>query len=493
MTSITEMKLLPGQALSVWSDCCAKIGLQWYLYGDALLCAQGYGRFPASLKSAQVAVQLADLPAVTGELLSLLPEDWSLDTAHFALRKGAVRFKKEDEIVLEVHILIPVASPEAAEALSNQVQQFRDRTRDQILNLQILNFITLKLFKKGLRSAIGSRREKAFHHLLSLKDTLTGEPKYYCDCLTAKSGAVFPASALSGTETLTCQEGAYPVFSGWRGYLEAAYGDYETGLTDDIGCGLTVEEKNELRAHQARCREALAFVQEVSQEFGLRYYLLAGSVLGAVRHQGFIPWDDDIDIGIRVEELEHFEDVIRRELPLRLPAGFTLVQVGPKNGYHRMFSKICYGGRCCIDLWPLVPTYTRGMKARVTWYFGKIITKVHYKKMGQAPNRFAAIVNVMSLFLTDSMALKLAKWNERKYIRSNAPAYINLYSIYRRDKETILLKWLNTPATASFDGITVPVVGCTEEYLTHLYGDYMAFPAPWNRASRHADRFEKTE
>ena len=41
----------------------------------------------------------------------------------------------------------------------------------------------------------------------------------------------------------------------------------------------------------------------------------------------------------------------------------------------------------------------------------------------------------------------------------------------------------------NFAGIEVPVMGCTDEYLTHMYGDYMTQPLPWNRTHRHAARF----
>lgn len=280
-----------------------------------------------------------------------------------------------------------------------------------------------------------------------------------------------------------------PVFSGYRDYLAAIYGDYENGLFDEIGCGLTVEEKDALRKHQARCFEALTFVQELSKEFGLRYYLIAGSVLGAVRHGGFIPWDDDIDIGIRVEEIEAFEAVVREHLPQRLPEGFTLEQSGADNPYPRMFSKICYEGRCCIDLWPLIPTYKDGMKAKLLWYFGKVITKVHYQKIGHEVTKYQKIVKLASALLSDKMVMKMARRNERKYMDVKTPCYINLYSIYRRNKETMQRAWLDDEATAIFNGLEVPVVGHTKVYLTHLYGNFMGFPLPWKRVSRHVARF----
>lgn len=289
---------------------------------------------------------------------------------------------------------------------------------------------------------------------------------------------------------LRCDGEEYPVPGGYEEYLTLAYGDWEKGLYDDIGCGLTVEEKQALKEHQAHCVQALEFVQSVSEEFGLRYYLLAGSVLGAVRHGGFIPWDDDIDLGIRIEDLERFEEVIKAELPRRLPEGFCLVQSGPNNPYPRMFSKICYEGRCCMDLWPLVPTHVNGIRAKFLWFFAKIITKVHYYKIGYTVTRFLKIVKPMSLVLTDKMTMALARRNERQFVGKRPSAYVNLYSIYHKDKETIRRRWLDWETTMDFNGITVPVIGCTEEYLTHMYGDFTWFPPPWKRASRHVERFE---
>lgn len=235
--------------------------------------------------------------------------------------------------------------------------------------------------------------------------------------------------------------------------------------------------------------ELLEQFMDICENHGLRYYAIGGTLLGAVRHKGFIPWDDDIDVGIRVEELDQFEALVREHLPKHLPDGFELVQSGANNPYPRMFSKICYEGRCCIDLWPLVPTYMNGVRAKLTWYFAKIITKAHYYKIGYKVTAFLKFVKPMCFFLNDKMIMKLARYNERRYAKKQTPAYINLYSIYRREKETIKREWLDTPATKSFDGLEVPVVGCTEQYLEHLYGDYMMKPAPWKRASRHVERF----
>ena len=320
-------------------------------------------------------------------------------------------------------------------------------------------------------------------------DILCDTKEHYCEIYDGKEPVRLEKKLFAQTEMLACQDSQFPVFSGYREYLSKVYGDYENGLTDDIGVGLNTEEKLALREHQVRCREALAFVQELSQEFGLRYYLIAGSVLGAVRHGGFIQWDDDVDIGIRIEDLEEFEAVVREYLPKRLPEGFTLEQPGVDDPYPRIFSKICYEGRCCIDLWPLVPAYTKGIRSIYAWYFGKFIAKAHYIKINRPNVKYRKFINLFIFFLKDKQVMWLARRNERRYINRRTPAYINLYSVYRREKELIMRQWLDTPAMRNFGGIEVPVVGCTEEYLTHLYGDYMTYPAPWKRTSRHFERF----
>ena len=117
------------------------------------------------------------------------------------------------------------------------------------------------------------------------KEIFTGLKTLTCDVLDFKPSEI--ATGAKPELVNTEEKLILPVFSGYEEYLTTVYGDYKDGLTDEIGCGLTKEEKEELKNHQAKCFEALSFLQELSLEFGLRYYLIAGSVLGAVRHGGF--------------------------------------------------------------------------------------------------------------------------------------------------------------------------------------------------------------
>ena len=290
-------------------------------------------------------------------------------------------------------------------------------------------------------------------------------------------------------EERNCEGKNYPVPVECHRILTQVYADYKTGLYDELGVGFTQEDREKLKAHQARCKQALLFLEKLSQECGIHYYLEAGSALGAERHGGFIPWDDDIDVGIRIEDLDLFEKKIAQFLPERLGAGFTLDQPAAEHDYPRMFSKICYQGRCCIDLWPFVPTWEHGFRAQSVWLLSKLTTKIHYRKIGYPVKRFGTIAGVLGGLLSDRQVMRLARWNERRFSGGTAPCYINLYSIYGREKETFPAQWLDPPARVMFEGIEVSTVGATDDYLKHLYGDYRKLPPPWERVSHHWERF----
>lgn len=492
--------------LTEWAKACDFPGIKWYLYRETLLCANGYHGFPDELENVQVAVKAENLPAVIRMVIPRLPKEWRLDKQEFVRKAGALQLKYEGTNILSISVLCGIEDRGQLDALSKKVKGIRRVSPI----MQVAHSLARRLnqaFRKPFVKILDRSVEKKFARLVALAGQSGGEKPYYCDAFADTQNLMWSRDLLADTTMISVRpiqkaaqnaagescdsvkseaaEAAFPAFSGYRQYLEKVYGDYEKGLFDGIGVGLTADEKKALRLHQEKCIEALTFLQNLSKQHNLRYCLIAGSVLGAVRHGGFIPWDDDVDIGVRVEELETFERMVKENLPKH----FTLEQSEANNPYPRMFSKICYEGRCCIDIWPLVPTYPDGKRAVFQWYFGKLITKVHYKKIGHEVAKYGRIAKVIAIFLSDKTVMKLARKNERKYISKDTDTYINLYSVYKREKEIIYRSWLDHAVTATFEGIEVPIVGCTEVYLTHLYGNFMSYPAPWKRASRHVARF----
>ena len=76
---------------------------------------------------------------------------------------------------------------------------------------------------------------------------------------------------------------------------------------------MAVEQK-ELRKAQLIMLDMLVEFDAICKKHNLKYWLDSGTLLGAVRHQGFIPWDDDIDLSMPVEDYNRFKEIATSEL-----------------------------------------------------------------------------------------------------------------------------------------------------------------------------------
>ena len=94
--------------------------------------------------------------------------------------------------------------------------------------------------------------------------------------------------------------------------------------------------------------EILAIMDEihrVCQIKNIKYYLIGGSMLGAVRHKGFIPWDDDLDIAMPREDFERFVEGATEWLS----SGFSLEWITTNPNHVYLFAKITKKGTLFID------------------------------------------------------------------------------------------------------------------------------------------------
>ena len=93
------------------------------------------------------------------------------------------------------------------------------------------------------------------------------------------------------------------------------------------------------RLHESML-EILDAIAEVCEKNDISWYLAAGTALGALRHGGFIPWDDDIDVGMMREDYDRFLEIA----PQALPERFEILIPGVTPGYAPLFAKVCIKG-----------------------------------------------------------------------------------------------------------------------------------------------------
>lgn len=94
-------------------------------------------------------------------------------------------------------------------------------------------------------------------------------------------------------------------------------------------------EGSELRILQLKMLDVLSFVDEVCRRHNLSYWLSGGTLLGAVVHDGFIPWDDDIDIEMMRDDYKKLLKILEDELPSHL-----YLQTPKEKGYSLLLTKI---------------------------------------------------------------------------------------------------------------------------------------------------------
>lgn len=92
--------------------------------------------------------------------------------------------------------------------------------------------------------------------------------------------------------------------------------------------------------------ELLQKVAEVCDKYGLTWYAAYGTLLGAIRHEGFVPWDDDMDIWLKRNDYNKLMKV----LPKELPEGFLVKSCLTEVGYDQFHSCVCTGN--CVSIEP---------------------------------------------------------------------------------------------------------------------------------------------
>lgn len=95
-------------------------------------------------------------------------------------------------------------------------------------------------------------------------------------------------------------------------------------------------ESSDLRRMQMRMVDMLKEVDRICQKYDIPYWLSGGTLLGSIRHGGFIPWDDDLDIELMENDFQRFVEVA----PLELPSNLTVQNHATDKGYYFTYAKV---------------------------------------------------------------------------------------------------------------------------------------------------------
>lgn len=265
----------------------------------------------------------------------------------------------------------------------------------------------------------------------------------------------------------------------------------------EVRCGFSVSEKRK-KIWKVEL-DLLNRLQQICEKYGLRYYASNGTLLGAVRHQGFVPWDDDLDVMMPRADYERLVEIARQELEEPY-----VMHVSDSEGiYFRNYARIrnrnttalCrpdFGRDTCqgifIDIFPMDCRPEAWLKWAVQRVFiyglHRMLTLYVYGDMpANASKGKARIKRVLRKALVffwngpegyGKLGRLHEEWRKKYNGEPGADYYVvthnkNIYE-YRRE-------WFSGYEDCRFEGGKVRVPKGFDDILKKLYGDYMKFPS----------------
>lgn len=238
-------------------------------------------------------------------------------------------------------------------------------------------------------------------------------------------------------------------------------------------------EQGETRNRQCQLvmLRMLKILDYLCTKHNINYFLTGGTLLGAIRHQGFIPWDDDLDIGMTRNEYEKFLCLAVRELPNDI-----FFQNSETDNYYPQNSNVD------ARLRDKYSSYNHIGIENNKWHEGLQIDIFVYDRAFIPHNFFIVCQNVFLKWATSSHGRAKVLEKISKYSPFNlvyASNYLQYYGMrnygsnYIKEKE--ILKLVKT----KFEDMEFNIPQGWHNCLARQYGDYMKLPSPQKQQSDH--------
>ena len=249
-------------------------------------------------------------------------------------------------------------------------------------------------------------------------------------------------------------------------------------------------------AHQQAMLTLLAELDRVCKALDIPYVLFAGTLLGAVRHQGFIPWDDDLDVMMLREDYDRFlaqaetllesrQFYLQKEFSEHWPLFFSKLRL---NGttclekYHPKDPKIHQG--IYIDIFPCDNARDSTLGRKLQFAASKVVIAKALDKRGyDTDSRGKKWFIGLCRLLPKAPFLRLAKAG-----KADSETVHSFFAAARDyHKNVYPRRYFTQRSTLPFEGAAYPVPEAYDALLRSLYGDYMQMPPPEQRlCKQHA-------
>lgn len=253
--------------------------------------------------------------------------------------------------------------------------------------------------------------------------------------------------------------------------------------------------------------DALSELDRVARTHGLRYFLAYGTLIGALRHSGFIPWDDDIDVLMPREDYERLYDLARQGA---LRPHYSIASYRDESSIYSYFKLIDTRTRACesfiderhalglwVDIFPIERVDIDSPRLRAIKR--RAYRLVNLRAFAASDPRYAtsalarAVKTLIHPFTKRLDSYAIARSSDELAESANLPKtraddentrYVLLVDD-RMDRHVFAPEQLFPSRTASFEGRSFPIPARSEELLESYYGDWRTIPAEKDRPPQH--------
>lgn len=242
-------------------------------------------------------------------------------------------------------------------------------------------------------------------------------------------------------------------------------------------------------------------LKRICEKHGIRYFMIAGTLLGAVRHKGFIPWDDDMDFGMLRPDFEKFLQVSKKELDmdrfylqtdrndLYYTFNFAKLRLNGTKVFEEFSSKVSTNQGIYIDIFPIDAVDDRALKAAIQYKSFWIFRNLLWVKCGYGEEERKRKLNYkIAKLCAAPFSIEFLKKMKHKTITScksgETRKVVTSDGTYGLGKETLDAKWVNELSDYIFEDRTYPGIADYDGYLSYFYKDYMKLP-PKDKRNHH--------
>ena len=253
---------------------------------------------------------------------------------------------------------------------------------------------------------------------------------------------------------------------------------------------------------QAKMLEMLLYFDKFCRENHLKYYLCGGCLIGVIRHHGFIPWDDDVDLFMPRPDYERLAKLWPQKVD---PAKYMYCRTDRDHVYHdggasirdvntteinrhSVNDDICQG--IALEIMPIDGCPKSKIKRAIQLFHAFVFSLFNVQRPPDNKGRLIRTVSTLAYALVRSPGLRYKIWKraERGMTRYSWDSCDEVTELIGSIKGMLLRHPkadFDNVVYKDFEGHSVPVMAGYDRYLHLIWGDYMALPPEEKRVAKH--------